>query len=72
MTVFIKYICLLLISSLVLPTLASMENRFRIERFNDRLCLVDPDGSPFFSLGVNHIRNILQRPESEDINYECK
>ena len=72
MTVFIKYIYLLLISSLVLPTLASMENRFRIERFNDRLCLVDPDGSPFFSLGVNHIRNILQRPESEDINDECK
>ena len=72
MTIFIKYIYLLLISSLVLPTLGSMEKRFRIERFNDRLCLVDPDGSPFFSLGVNHIRNILQRPESEDINDECK
>lgn len=28
---------------------------FRIGRRNNRLCLVDPDGRAFFSLGLNHI-----------------
>jgi hypothetical protein len=36
------------------------EGRFQLGRVNGRDCLIDPDGKPFFSLGVNHIQNVFQ------------
>ena len=36
-----------------------------------RICLIEPAGSPFFSLGVNHIQNILQKTDRGDEEQVC-
>jgi hypothetical protein len=37
-----------------------------------RSCLVQPDGSPFFSLGNNHIQNLTQREDVVDPVKACE
>ena len=34
---------------------ADAGGRFQLGKVNGRDCLIDPDGKPFLSLGVNHI-----------------
>ncbi|MEC7280874.1 MAG: hypothetical protein VXU50_02315, partial [Verrucomicrobiota bacterium] len=39
---------------------ADGDGRFQLGKVNGRDCLIDPDGKPFLSLGVNHIQNVFQ------------
>ncbi|MEC7287285.1 MAG: hypothetical protein VXU42_01175, partial [Verrucomicrobiota bacterium] len=39
---------------------ADEDGRFQLGKVNGRDCLIDPDGKPFLSLGVNHIQNVFQ------------
>ncbi|OUX37893.1 MAG: hypothetical protein CBE26_02270 [Kiritimatiellaceae bacterium TMED266] len=45
---------------------------FRLAELNGRSCLVQADGSPFFSLGINHIQNLTQREDVIDPVNACK
>jgi hypothetical protein len=61
-----------LMASLVFAESASAGGVFRLDAINGREYLVNPDGRPFFSLGVNHIQNIFQEDFSGDRGKECE
>lgn len=46
------------------------EGRFRLGTIADRHMLIDPQGQPFFTLGINHI-NAVQEAAKPDIFAEC-
>ena len=48
------------------------EDVFCLSRVNGRDCLIDPTGKPFFSLGINHIQNVLQGDFSDNSQQACK
>ena len=67
MKVEFKYIALFLVSICMNITYGNTHDRFRLESRSGRDCLVHPDGTPFFSLGVNHIQNILQKTNRGEV-----
>ena len=62
--------------SFVLILLASVncsaEGVFRLSKVHGRDCLIDPAGKPFLSLGINHIRNVLQGDFSHNQQQACE
>ena len=44
-------------------TASAASGFFTIGRRNNRVCLVDPSGRPFFSLGLNHIDSAALRSD---------
>lgn len=72
MKVEFKYIALFLVSICMNITYGNTHDRFRLESRSGRDCLVHPDGTPFFSLGVNHIQNILQKTNRGEVEQVCE
>ena len=48
----------LLLSAVLIQ--AAGDGRFQLGKANGRDCLIDSDGKPFLTLGVNHIQNVFQ------------
>jgi hypothetical protein len=68
----IKWTVLFLVSMCMNATFGDTNEYFRLDSRNGRACLVQPDGTPFFSLGVNHIQNILQKTNRGDVEQACE
>ena len=56
----------ILLGSILSTGNGNSNERFHLEHRNGRMCLIEPAGTPFFSLGVNHIQNILQKTDQEN------
>ena len=61
----------ILLGSILSTGNGDSNERFHLDHRNGRICLIEPAGTPFFSLGVNHIQNILQKTDQEDEEQVC-
>ncbi|MGB0184534.1 MAG: hypothetical protein ACPF9Q_03805, partial [Opitutales bacterium] len=52
------------------PADSDAEGRFRLDKIGARHVLLDPEGEPFFTLGINHI-NAVQETAEPDIFAEA-
>ena len=57
---------IILLGSIISTGNGDSNEHFHLDHRNGRICLIEPAGSPFFSLGVNHIQNILQKTDRGD------
>jgi len=56
-------LCMLAGSGLLPASASAATGFFRTGKRKDRLCLFDPDGGPFFSIGMNHIDSAALRSD---------
>ncbi len=60
------WLIIMIFSTINDSTFADGDRSFNLGTVGDRACFIDPNGKPFFSLGVNHI-NAIQEHSKEDI-----
>lgn len=67
-----KLIGLCVLGMLVATEGGTVAGVFRLGKIHGRDCLIDPDGKPFLSLGINHIQNVVQGSFAGDPKEACE